>query len=241
MCAWFAVSLIAKRNDIADVAWGLGFVLLSWLAFFTFGEASLRALIICLLVSVWGLRLAYHIHSRNRKKAEDYRYNQWRLEWGSWFYVRSFFQVYLLQGVLLLCIITPVLAITAAPTSPLTVFDILGVALWIIGFTFEVIGDAQLAKFIKNPANKGKLMTQGLWAYTRHPNYFGEVTQWWGLWVVALSTPNGWLSILGPLTITFLIVKVSGIPMLEKKMREHPDFAHYEKTVSVFFPLPPKK
>ncbi len=117
---------------------------------------------------------------------------------------------------------------------------LIGVLIWGLGFYFESVGDAQLAKFIKDPANKGKLMQSGLWRYTRHPNYFGEVTQWWGIFMVALLVPSGWLSIIGPITITYLILKVSGIPMLEKKMEQNPEFAEYKKRTSAFIPLPPR-
>lgn len=240
MSLWFIVSLLRKRNDVADVAWGLGFVLMSWTAYSLAMSHSVRALIVCALVSVWGTRLAWHIYHRNKGKAEDYRYLAWRQEWGKWFYVRSYFQVYLLQGALLFLIVMPVLFINQRSSSDLGLLDFVGIAVWLIGFVFESVGDAQLAKFIKDPSNKGKLMQSGLWAYTRHPNYFGEVTQWWGLWIIALSVENGFLSIIGPLTITILILKVSGIPLLEKKMQSHPDFADYEKRVSKFFPLPRK-
>lgn len=241
MSLWFVVSLLKKRNDVADVAWGLGFVLLSWVSFFLSGAGGLRGLIVCLLVSVWGLRLARHIHRRNKGKPEDYRYQQWRKDWGKWFYLRSYFQVYFLQGVLLFVIVLPVLMINRNVGSAIGWLDFIGIAVWLWGFYFEAVGDAQLARFIKNPANKGQLMQTGLWAYTRHPNYFGEVTQWWGIWLVALSIPWGLFSVVGPFTITFLILKVSGIPMLEKKMAENPNFADYKKRVSKFIPLPPKR
>ncbi|MDI9347093.1 MAG: DUF1295 domain-containing protein [Methylacidiphilales bacterium] len=236
MNLWFLVSLIKKRNDVADVAWGLGFVLMAWMSFFLNGDSGARGLLAGILVSIWGLRLAWHIHARNKGKTEDYRYLAWRKEWGKWFYPRSYLQVYLLQGMFSFLIVMPVLIINNSAWSALGIFDVLGIAIWLIGFYFESMGDAQLARFIKNPENKGKLMRSGLWAYTRHPNYFGEVMQWWGLWLVALPVPNGWLGIIGPLTITFLILKVSGIPMLEKKMAEHPDFAEYKRRVSVFIP-----
>jgi steroid 5-alpha reductase family enzyme len=193
------------------------------------------------LVSIWGLRLTWHIFVRNRGKSEDYRYLAWRKEWGKWFYIRSYFQVYLLQGLFLFLIVSPVLLINKNAGGSLELLDFLGVIVWLIGFYFEVVGDAQLARFIKNPENKGKLMQDGLWAYTRHPNYFGEVTQWWGIWLIAISTPGGWLGIIGPITITFLILKVSGIPMLEQKMEKNPAFESYKKRVSMFFPLPAKK
>lgn len=241
MTFWFLASVMKKRNDVADVAWGLGFVLMAWTSFFLFGASGARGIFVCILVSIWGLRLAWHIHRRNRGKAEDYRYLAWRKEWGSWFYVRSYFQVYLLQGFLLFLIVLPVLIINKSLASSLGFFDLLGVMIWLFGMYFEAVGDAQLARFIQNPANKGRLMQSGLWAYTRHPNYFGEVTQWWGIWIIALTVPYGWLGVIGPMIITFLILKVSGVPMLEKKMESHPEFADYKKHVSAFIPLPRKK
>lgn len=240
MSAWFVVSLVKKRNDVADVAWGLGFVLMAWASFFLSGASGVRGILVGVLVSIWGVRLAWHIHMRNRGRAEDYRYLAWRKEWGAWFYLRSYAQVYLLQGFLLFLIVVPVLLVNAHAGGPLGILDLLGVLVWLGGFYFEAVGDAQLAKFIKDPANKGKLFQSGLWAYTRHPNYFGEVTEWWGLWLIALATPYGLLGVIGPLTITFIILKVSGIPMLEKSMEKHPDFADYKRRVSVFIPRYPK-
>ena len=240
MSLWFVASLLKKRNDVADVAWGLGFVLIMWVSYVISGDSSARGILVGALVSVWGLSLAWHIHTRNKGKAEDYRYLAWRKEWGKWFYIRSYFQVYLLQGLFLFLIVLPVLLINKSAGAQLGILDFVGVAVWLVGFYFEAVGDAQLARFIKNPANKGKLMQSGLWAYTRHPNYFGEVVQWWSLWFIALSVPGGWIGIIGPITITFLILKVSGIPMLEKKMEENPDFAEYKRKTSVFIPLPRK-
>lgn len=240
MNLWYIVSLLKKRNDVADVAWGLGFVLMAWVSYFLSGDSSTRGLLVCALVSLWGFRLAWHIHARNAGKTEDYRYLAWRNEWGKWFYLRSYLQVYLLQGTLLFLVVSPVLLINRHMGAEFGVLDMIGGVIWLGGFLFEVVGDAQLAQFIQNPENKGKLMQSGLWAYTRHPNYFGEVTQWWGVWLIALSVPNGWLGIVGPLTIAFLILKVSGIPLLEKKMAENPEFAEYQRKTSMFFPLPRK-
>ena len=240
MTMWFIVSLIKKRNDVADVAWGLGFVLMTWSSLLLSDSVGTRGVLVLILVSIWGLRLAWHIHSRNKGKEEDYRYKAWREEWGKWFYIRSYLQVYLLQGILLFLIVTPVLLINKTAGPPLGLLDSLGVLVWLVGFYFEALGDAQLRMFIKNPENKGRLMQGGLWAYTRHPNYFGEVTQWWGLWIIALSVPYGIFGIIGPITITFFILKVSGVPLLEKKMELNPDFAAYKKRVSVFIPLPPR-
>jgi steroid 5-alpha reductase family enzyme len=153
---------------------------------------------------------------------------------------RSFLQVFMLQGLLLLLVAIPVIFVNQAPEAPLGWLDVLGLAIWMYGFAFEAIGDWQLLQFIRDPTNKGRLMTTGLWRYTRHPNYFGEVTLWWGIWLMTLTLPGGWLTIIGPLTITTLILKVSGIPMLEKPYEERTDFQEYKRRTSVFFPLPPQ-
>lgn len=240
MTGWFILAIVKKRNDVADIAWGLGFVLLAWSAM-VIAQPSLRGLMVNILVTVWGGRLAWHIGQRNKNKPEDYRYAAWRKEWGKLFYLRSFIQVYLLQGLFLFLIVQPVLFIHNSTNQVLTLLDGVGLAIWVIGFYFESVGDKQLKDFISNPANKGKLIETGLWRYSRHPNYFGEVTQWWGLFIVALSLPGAVLTIIGPLTITTLILFVSGIPLLEKKYAGRADFEEYKKRTSVFIPLPPKK
>jgi len=238
MVSWFVVLILKKRNDVADFAWGLGFILLSWSAFILSGF-SFRALFVNILITIWGARLALHIYKRNSNKPEDFRYQQWRKEW-KYFYIRSFFQIYLLQGLFLFLISTPVFAINASAFNGFKITDFVGLIVWLIGFYFENVGDSQLKKFISDPKNKGKIMDQGLWSYTRHPNYFGEVTQWWGIYIIALSTPSGFYTIIGPLTITILILFVSGIPLLEKKYVGRPDYETYKKRTSVFFPLPPR-
>lgn len=240
MNIWFVISIFKKRNDIADIAWGLGFVILAWTSFFYSQIYSLRGLIVGILVSIWGIRLALHIYQRNRGRSEDYRYLVWRKEWGKWFYIRSYLQVYILQGLFLFLIIQPVFFINKS-VGQMGLWDILGVLVWFFGFYFESVGDRQLKQFVSNPKNKGKIMDQGLWRYTRHPNYFGEVTMWWGIFVMVLSIPGAVFTIVGPITITCLILFVSGIPLLEKKYMGRADFEEYKKRTSVFFPLPPKK
>jgi steroid 5-alpha reductase family enzyme len=240
MTVCFLVALLRQRNDIADVAWGPGFVLVSSASLLAGGATTWRGIMVTGLVLVWALRLALHIHVRNRGKGEDPRYRKWREEWGRWFVLRSFLQVFMLQGVLLLVVAVPIIVVNASPTAPLRWLDGLGLAVWLVGFGFEAIGDWQLLRFIRDPANRGTLMTGGLWRYTRHPNYFGEVTLWWGIWLIALAVPGGWLTIVGPLTITILILKVSGIPMLERRYEGRPDFEEYKRRTSPFFPLPPR-
>lgn len=240
MTGWFILSVVKKRNDIADIAWGLGFILVSWLGIYL-ASTSVRGLLVNLLVTIWGVRLTWHIYKRNLSKHEDYRYAKWRDEWGKWFFLRSYFQVYLLQGLFLFLIIQPVIFIHHRISSSLGIFDFIGLLVWVIGFYFESTGDSQLKQFISNPANKGKLMQTGLWKYSRHPNYFGEVTQWWGIFFFALSIPGSLFTIIGPLTITTLILFVSGIPLLEKKYEGRPDFEIYKQRTSIFFPLPQKR
>lgn len=240
MTGWFIAAQVRGRNDIADVAWGLGFILAAAVSLLAGGSYPLRGLLVSGLVLLWGIRLALHIHSRNRGRGEDSRYRKWREEWGRWFVLRSFLQVFMLQGVLMLLVAVPVVFVNQAPPAPLGWLDLLGLAIWLIGFCFEAVGDWQLRTFIRNPANKGKLMTSGLWRYTRHPNYFGEVTLWWGIWLMVLTLPGSWLTVIGPLTITFLILKVSGIPMLEKPYEDRTDFQEYQRHTSAFFPLPPR-
>ncbi len=239
---WFVISLIKKRNDLADLAWGLGFILLALVSFY-FGYKtqgiSTRSVLATTLVTIWGLRLSGHIYLRNKGKEEDYRYKKWRKEW-KYFKIRSFFQVYLLQGFLLYIIALPVLVINMNPVSGLTFFDGIGLFIWLFGFSFEALADYQLKKFIQNPKTSG-IMQEGLWGWSRHPNYFGEVVQWWGLFLISLSVTGTPLVVLGPMTITFLILKISGVPMVEKKMAQKPGFEDYKKRVNKFIPGPPKK
>ena len=238
---WFLVAMLRKRNDLADIAWGLGFIIVAGISLIWHSDFSARKILIFTLVLIWGLRLAIHIYTRNRGKAEDYRYQEWRKKWGQHFIIRTYIQVFIVQGFLLLLISAPILATGASARHELGILAVLGLIVWLVGFYFETVGDYQLRQFIKNPKNKGTIMRSGLWRYTRHPNYFGEVTLWWGIWLIALSVPYGWVSIIGPLTITFLILKVSGIPMLEKKYEGNQEFQDYKKNTNAFFPWWPKK
>jgi steroid 5-alpha reductase family enzyme len=240
MTGWFIAAQVRGRNDIADVAWGVGFILVAAVSLGTGGLYTSRGLLVSGLVLVWGVRLALHIHARNRGKGEDPRYRKWREEWGKWFVLRTFLQVFMLQGILLLLVAVPIVFANTSAAAPLGWLDLIGLSVWLTGFCFEAVGDWQLLKFIRDPENKGRLMTGGLWRYTRHPNYFGEVTLWWGIWLMTLSLPGSWITIIGPLTITILILKVSGIPMLEKPYEERADFKEYKRRTSALFPMPPK-
>lgn len=241
MSGCFLLALTIKRNDIADVVWGPIFIIAMITGLITVGLYSDRTLLASALVFIWGGRLAIRILRRNlKKKTEDFRYQEWREQWGKHFYLRTFFQVFMLQGLLALVVVSPVLVIIGLNNPPLNLLDYLGLAIWLGGFFFESVGDYQLDLFKNDPANRGRIMQTGLWRYSRHPNYFGEVSMWWGIYLIALSVPYGYLSLIGPLTITFLILKVSGIPMLEKRYADNSAFQAYARRTNAFFPLPPK-
>lgn len=225
MMGWYLVALSKKRNDVADIAWGLGFILVT-IFNLIFNPIS-KLFISLILISFWGIRLASHIYKRNKNRKEDYRYEQWKNN--------AYTKVFITQGFFMWLIGWPILA----SKGNMEWFNLAGILVWIIGFYFEVVADRQLKKFVSNPKNKGKIMQKGLWAYSRHPNYFGEVTMWWGIWL--LNFNFNWWTLIGPATITFLILQVSGVPLLEKKYKDNKEFEDYKKRVSVFVPWKPKK
>ena len=173
------------------------------------------------------------------KRGEDFRYAAWRARWGRWFVLRSYIQIYLLQGSFLLVISLPIL-LARRPGPGLGLLDLAGVMVWLAGFGFEAAADAQMGRFKRDPGNRGRIITTGLWRYSRHPNYFGEALMWWGLALIALSVPSGWPGLLGPLTITFLLRFVSGVPLLERKYEGRPDFQEYARRTNAFVPWFPK-
>lgn len=237
---WFIAAVIKKRNDIADIAWGMGYIILCIYLLLRYPAPSVNLLLYA-LVTAWGLRLSIHIYTRNKNKTEDFRYKTWRDEWGKSFYWRSYLQVFLLQGLFILIVLSPV--IHAAVETPYTWngFTWIGFFCWLIGFYFQAVADWQLAVFIKNRKMPGSIMQTGLWKYSRHPNYFGEILMWWGIFFITLPYPNGCWFIIGPLSITGLLVFISGIPMLERKYKGNPAFEDYKKRTSVLIPMPPKK
>jgi steroid 5-alpha reductase family enzyme len=242
MTALWLLSLLLKNASIVDIFWGTGFVISAWVYFFLAPEGFLlRKLVLALLVTLWGLRLSLHILWRNWGKEEDFRYQVWRKEAGRAWWWRSFFKVFLLQGLLMWIISAPLLA-AQVPVNPdrLAVLDILGIVVWGIGFFFEAVGDLQLARFKANPANKGRVMNRGVWRFTRHPNYFGDASQWWGYFLIAASA-GGWWTIFSPLLMTVLLMRVSGVALLEKTLETRPGYKEYIETTSAFIPWLPRK
>jgi steroid 5-alpha reductase family enzyme len=240
--AWL-VSLQRKDAGVVDTFWGPGFLVLA-IFYALFGEGFPgRKVLVVLLVALWALRLAMHIFTRNRGKGEDYRYREMRAKGGEKFWWQSLFKVFFLQAVLLWVISAPLLmAQRTSQPDHFTGWDIVGTLIWALGIFWEAVGDWQLRQFKADPANKGKVMRSGLWAFTRHPNYFGETLVWWGMFIIALGTPFGFLSVVGPVVITFMLLRVSGVAMLEKGLKEtKPEYQDYAARTSAFIPWFPKK
>ncbi len=241
MIVTWLVSLPIRNASIVDIVWGLGFVTVAWTAFLVSDGADPRRWLLTALTTVWGLRLSVYLAMRNLGKEEDYRYQEMRRRHGDRFGLVSLGTVFGLQGALMWVVSLPVQA-GQVPTSPptLTWVDYLGAGVWLVGLVFESVGDWQLARFKADPANKGKVMDRGLWRYTRHPNYFGDFMVWWGLYVIALATGVAWWTVIGPVVMSILLIRVSGKAMLEKTIgKRRPGYDDYVRRTSGFFPMPP--
>lgn len=234
----FVVGRRLHRYDVVDVAWGLVFIVIA-VAALVFNQTYYSASVLVLgLITIWGLRLSYHIAQRIRATTvEDKRYVAMRAKWQSGnkdlvIYLR----IYLTQALLATFVSLPVLVIAVAPIAIPSPLIIIGLLLWLAGFSIEALADQQLRRFIRNPAHKGQLMTAGLWRYSRHPNYFGELTQWWAIGLIGLAVPLGWLGLLGPLLISYLIIFVSGVPPMEKAFAGRAGWDEYRRRTSVLIP-----
>lgn len=235
---------IARRNvTIVDSLWGMGFVLIAWLTFTLSDGFWTRKMLIAVLVTLWGLRLSAYLSWRNWGKGEDPRYGLWRTKSGDRFWWVSLFKVFILQALFLwvIALVVQVGQLAATPDA-LTWLDMAGIIVWAIGFGFESLSDWQLARFKSDPANNGRVMDRGLWAYSRHPNYFGEFLIWWGIYLITLATPNGWWTILSPIIVTAVLLKMTGIPLTEQELvRRRPGYSEYIKRTSAFVPWLPAK
>jgi steroid 5-alpha reductase family enzyme len=232
----FIIAMAKKDNSIVDIFWGFGFTLIAGYSLVKGGTIDLHRILMDLAVLAWSLRLSIHILLRNLGRDEDFRYKIWRDKWKH-FVLRSFFQIFMLQGLLMLIISYPVYYVNASPAVGLALTDFLGIVVFLIGFIFEAASDYQLKLFKKNPGNKGKLMTTGFWKITRHPNYFGESLIWWGITFFALDYPGGWKTLLSPVILTLLLRFVSGVPLLERKYKGRPDWEDYKKKTAAFVPF----
>lgn len=233
--AVWVLSLLVRNSGIMDIFWGMGFILVALTGLVQNDELSARVLIITALIIIWGLRLSLYIAIRSIGSPEDSRYQAWRQEAGAKWWWLSYFKVFLQQGIILLIISTP-LQVAQNGASDLNIFDFMGIVIWTAGFLFEAVGDWQLTKFKSIPSNRGKVLMSGLWAYTRHPNYFGEALMWWGYFFIALGS-GGWFTIFSPVIMTYLLVKVSGAALLDKLLlKTKPEYADYVKSVPSFIP-----
>jgi steroid 5-alpha reductase family enzyme len=241
MLVFWLVSLGLRDASIADIAWGLVFVGIAWASWIA-GVGGTAGLIAALAVTVWGLRLATYIGIRNAGHGEDRRYQAMRAKRPNTFWLWSLFGVFVLQGILALIVSLPVQSLGSVGDSSPGWISFVGVAVFLAGLGFEAVGDAQLAAFKRDPANKGQVMDRGLWRYTRHPNYFGDALLWWGIWLIAVGSGAAWWSLVGPALMTFLLVRVSGVALLESDLAERrPGYAEYIRKTSPFIPLPPKR
>ena len=242
MTAAWLVSVAKRDAGVADAFWGPAFAAAAWVYYAAQGGGRGRALLVPLLVSVWGLRLALHILIRSRGRGEDPRYAAMRAGHPSSFAWRSLFTVFWLQGSLLWFVAFPLLvAVRATHPVAFTAVDGVGAVLFALGFGFEVVGDYQLERFRADPSNRGHVLDRGLWRYTRHPNYFGDATLWWGLYAIAATAPGGWLTVLSPALMTFLLMRVSGVTLLEQSLKaSKPGYRAYVTRTPAFFPWFPR-
>jgi steroid 5-alpha reductase family enzyme len=242
LAVWL-LSLRLRDASIIDVFWGLGFALIGWLCFGLGDGAPGRRLALAAMASVWGLRLALHIGRRNHGRAEDFRYAGLRARDGPRFWLTSLYRIYLVQAVLMWLVSLPLQAGSAhGHGAGLGLIDALGMAVWSVGVGFEAIGDRQLARFKADPATSRQVMDRGLWRYTRHPNYFGDVLAWWGIGIVGLAAGGDWWLLAGPAINTFILVRLTGKPLLEATIgARRPGYADYIARTSGFIPLPPRR
>ncbi len=230
---------ILKDSSLADVYWGIYFIFIALGLFFQSFVHNKLQYIALILIIIWGLRIAGHIALRKVGKPEDYRYQKWRVEWRGKFWWKNLLQNYLFQAFLALIISSSIIVIFYDQISNVTIhwWQYIAIGVWVFGFIFEVVSDHQLSQFQKKRINKEAILNQGLWKYSRHPNYFGEITQWWALWILTIGLSYFYIALLSPLLITFLIVYVSGIPMLEKRYHDNKNYAKYKKTTPILIPF----
>lgn len=230
-------ALIKKDYSVIDIAWGLGFVLVGFLAYQLNPTPQWRTYLVLSALALWGLRLGVYLLIRNlKKKGEDFRYTKMRQQWGERANTHAYFKIFMAQPILLFFISFPVCITLARSTVPLNFIDLIGFSVFLLGFVIESLADAQMMAFKANPQNKGKLIRTGLWKGSRHPNYFGEMLVWWGLGVVSLNSVLPAISFVGALMITYLLIKVTGVPLLEEKYKDRADFEDYIKSTNAFLP-----
>ena len=241
MIVTWLLSLAWHDASIVDPVWPLGFVVVAWVSRVIGDGNDTRQWLLVAMVSLWGVRLSCYLAWRKRGAPEDFRYQAMRRHYGARFGLVSLFTVFALQGVLMWIVSLPAQLGQVRTQPGLGAVAFLGIALWLVGFAFESIGDAQLARFKADPTSAGQVMDRGLWRYTRHPNYFGDACVWWGIALVAAETGIGAVGLIGAAVMSVLLVRVSGVPMLEKSMaKRRPGYPDYVARTSAFIPRPPR-
>lgn len=235
----FLIGRRIGRYNVVDVAWGVGFVAVAAVAAALGTGDPTRRWLLLALVAIWGLRLSWHIQRKTVGKGEDRRYADLLRDATPARVVRK---VFLLQGFMTLFVSFPLQlsAVTGPTPKPLLAVTALGLAVWLLGVAFEAIGDRQLRIFKSDPANRGVVMDRGLWAWTRHPNYFGDSAVWWGLWLIAASAWPGVLTVASPVVMTYFLVFATGARLLERSMAKRPGYPEYQQRTSYFLPRPPR-
>ena len=234
------VSLRLRDASVVDPFWGPGFALVTLTYWLVDGGRTARGMLVLALVILWALRLGWHLLRRNRREGEDPRYAAMRARHGERFPRVSLFRVFWLQGMILWIIAMPLLAAVRSQAA-LGLLDLLGAAVALIGIITEAVADRQLRRFRADPSSRGRVLDSGLWRYSRHPNYFGDAVLWWGLWLVA-AAGGAWWTLFSPVAMTVLLLKVSGVPLLEKSLEQsRPGYAEYAERTSAFVPWPPKR
>lgn len=244
---WFIISQVKKNNGLIDIAWGLSFVITALSSLSISGVFNLTKIILLTLIALWGFRLSFYLFKRNWNKPEDFRYQAMRNKWKTNLKLKAFIKVFVGQSILSYIIALPIILTNLysnEANAPIQlVLLAIGVIIFLIGFIFEVIADKNLRDFKKDPDNKGKILTSGVWSLSRHPNYFGEATLWWGIGIISISSlmPTALIGLISPIVITVLLRFVSGVPLLEKKYLGNPLYESYKEKTPIFFPFLKKK
>ncbi len=228
-----------KDTSIANFTWGGGVLIVTLYTFFRMSNFLLRQILTTTMICLWSIRLIAYVYKRYTGK--DPRFVGWKWQGFKALIINSFWVFG--QIIMIIIMSNPVVTINMHNNMPhiISLFDIVGIVLWILGYCYESISDYQLSQFMKKPKNKGHVMQSGLWRYSRHPNYFGESIMWWGIYCVSLSVPYAWMTILAPVTITLLLVYITGIPLLENAMANNVEYQEYKKHTSKFIPWFPKE
>lgn len=244
---WYVIAQVKKNNGLVDIAWGMGIVVSAVSSLIIGGQYTIAGLVTTGLTAIWGLRLSGYLFIRNFNKEEDFRYKKFRIKWQKQERIKSLVYIFILQSVISYVIALPIILTNLIANKDFGIESILlvsiGGLIFFIGFIFEVLADHSLQRFKKDPNNKGKIMQKNVWKYSRHPNYFGEVTLWWGIGIASLATMNPliFIGLVSPIIVTCLLRFITGVPLLEKKYKDNLAYQEYASKTSIFFPLPPKK